>query len=120
MCILGNKWRLCLPKTKKKAQLSAHSTITYFIIGNISEYFAKYKRAYEKDQHKNFFRKRVILKKRWNAKISWNDAADICKNMNSYLPYFTNRDELNEFLILIKTSLHLPIMRAVFIGLGLK
>ena len=100
------------------SELPAQSNITYFIIGNISEYFAKHQRAMHKSK-KHFLAKKVIPKKRWNAKISWNDAAEICKSINAYLPHFTSRDDLDEFLMLIKTSMDLPIMKAVFIGLAL-
>ena len=93
---------------------STYLSSVYFIIGNIGKYFDGYDRIWIKMKNRNIEKSDLkVIHKR----ISWNDAAEICKSINAYLPHFTSRDELDEFLMLIKTSMDLPIMEAVFIGL---
>ena len=49
--------------------------------------------------------------------ISWNTAANLCRSVGAYLPYFTKRSELDELLHLMRQSPYIPILQAVYIGL---
>ncbi len=48
---------------------------------------------------------------------SWIEASKLCLQFGGYLPYFTNRDELQEFLALIKFAENLNVTEALYIGL---
>ena len=50
--------------------------------------------------------------------ISWEDASALCQHSNGYLPQFTSRDDLLEFVSLIKLSKYFPALEAVYIGLS--
>ena len=47
---------------------------------------------------------------------SWNSASLICKGTGGYLPVFTSRKELEEFITFLKTG-SLPMVEALYIGL---
>ena len=51
------------------------------------------------------------------TKMSWNEGSQLCKDIGGYLPYFTGREQLEEFVGFLKFSTNItPIMR-MFIGL---
>ena len=51
-------------------------------------------------------------------KYSWSTANTICtQDLGAELPYFKNRDELDEFTALLRKSAYIPFIEAVFIGL---
>jgi len=54
-----------------------------------------------------------------NYSLSWNRASMICRELGGHLPYFENREVLDEFLALIKFSDGLPLIHSLFIGLQL-
>ncbi len=47
--------------------------------------------------------------------VSWNDASRLCGSVGGFLPILIDKDELNQFLSLLKFSM--PPLQAVFIGL---
>ena len=49
--------------------------------------------------------------------LSWNDASDMCEHFGGYLPILRNKDEMEEFISLIKSTKGLPLIENVFIGL---
>ena len=50
---------------------------------------------------------------------SWVEADKLCRDAGGTLPYFFSRDELYEFLTLIKFTEKLDPLQAVYIGLTL-
>ena len=48
---------------------------------------------------------------------SWEQASELCRNAGAYLPSFTNREDLEEWLAWLKLSKDIPPIEAVFIGL---
>ena len=76
---------------------------TYFVLGNISEYF--HHRVWENKEKR---------------KISWKDADQKCRKINAHLPYFTSAADLDEFIAMVKSSFKFPIIEAIFIGLTFK
>ena len=48
---------------------------------------------------------------------SWTQASELCKKAGAYLPYFTNREDLEELLAMLKLSQDMPPIEAIFIGL---
>ena len=48
---------------------------------------------------------------------SWNDAANLCSSVGAHLPSFTSREELDDFIHLLRDSSDIPPLEAVFIGL---
>ena len=48
---------------------------------------------------------------------SWKQASELCRNADAYLPYFTNKEDLEELLALLKLSEDKPPIEALFIGL---
>ena len=49
--------------------------------------------------------------------LSWNDASDMCEHFGGYLPILRNKDEMEEFISLIKSTKGLPVIENVLIGL---
>ena len=49
--------------------------------------------------------------------LSWNEASDQCEYFGGYLPILRNKDEMEEFTSLIKSTKGLPPIENVFIGL---
>ena len=49
--------------------------------------------------------------------LSWNEASQLCKHLGGYLPILRNKDEMEEFTSLIKSTKGLPPIENVFIGL---
>ena len=62
----------------------------YFVIGNISNY-------------------QKVTK-------SWNQAAKLCHKIGWYLPFFTSKDKLDEFISLLRYSPHVPPIEAIYVG----
>ena len=50
---------------------------------------------------------------------SWKQASELCRNAGAYLPYFTNKEDLEELLALLKLSEDMPPIEALLIGLTL-
>ena len=48
---------------------------------------------------------------------SWKQASELCRNAGAYLPYFTNKEDLEELLALLKLSEDMFPIEALFIGL---
>ena len=51
--------------------------------------------------------------------LSWNEAAQLCKDTGGYLPYFTSRNELEQLIALMKFSKDIFPVEAIYIGLNL-
>ncbi len=51
-----------------------------------------------------------------NQLTSWAESSQMCRYAGGYLPSFTGREQLNEFVAFVKLS-DIPHMEAVFIGL---
>ena len=59
-----------------------------------------------------------VIFKFFSNKKSWTEASEICKNIGGYLPYFTSRQHLEEFLALYnKFNNDIPTIIEMFIGL---
>lgn len=63
--------------------------------------------------HEHFLDSRKASK----SLVSWKEAASICRHGSGFLPYFTNREELEELLALLKLSPYMPALLSIFIGL---
>ena len=50
-------------------------------------------------------------------KISWIEAANLCKHIGGYLPSFTSLQEQDELIAFLKLSRDIPAIEAVYIGL---
>ena len=50
-------------------------------------------------------------------RFSWSIAHSLCRDLGAELPYFKNRDELDEFAALLRKSNMVPFVEAIFIGL---
>ena len=61
-------------------------------------------------------RKSLVLQF-YNTKKSWNDASLLCKKIGGYLPYFTNRQDLEELFSLLMLSQNIPSIANMYIGL---
>ena len=48
--------------------------------------------------------------------VSWNEASAICKRVGGYLPILRNKDEIEKFTSLVKSTF-LPFIEIIFIGL---
>ena len=48
---------------------------------------------------------------------SWEESSQLCREAGGFLPSFTNRDDLQELLTLLKFSKDIPPLEAIFIGL---
>ena len=77
-----------------------HKQTTYFIIGYIKYFYSKF--------YITKFRK---------TKKSWNEASDICEEIGAHLPYFNSKDDLDEFMDILKQPYNVPLVEMVFIGL---
>ena len=66
----------------------------------------------------NTLKRNFIVFKFYQRK-NWNEASQICKDIGGYLPYFTNRLDLEELLSFLKLKLwkEIPIIYEIFIGL---
>ena len=51
-------------------------------------------------------------------KLSWEDAAELCeKRFGGYLPWFKDKESLDEILAFFKLSSDIPPIEAIYIGL---
>ena len=66
----------------------------YFVIGDITDHYNHHRET-----------------------RSWNEVAQLCQKIKGYLPSFTSRDELNDFIFLLRHSSYIPLMEGIFIGL---
>ena len=66
----------------------------YFVIGDITDYYNNHRET-----------------------KSWNEASQLCQKFKGYLPSFTSRDKLNDFIFMLRHSSHIPLMEGIFIGL---
>ena len=48
---------------------------------------------------------------------SWLMANEVCKNRGAELLYFMSRNELDEFISMLRQSDEMPFLEAIFIGL---
>ena len=88
---------------KFSALHASKSANSYYLIGNISRFY-----------HGSYY-----LPQDWELK-SWKNAAHLCSLVGAHLPVFSSRNELNEFIALLKYSNHIPPLEAVYIGLKFK
>ena len=51
--------------------------------------------------------------------ISWTNASKLCKEAGGYLPHFSDREELEELVALLKLSETIPPVEGLFLGLRL-
>ena len=58
-----------------------------------------------------------IFWKNYKTKLSWNQVSSHCQNSGGYLPYFTNRKDLDKLLIFLKVSNLQLLLGKIFIGL---
>ena len=56
--------------------------------------------------------------KKYMIRMSWITANNWCKTFAGHLPTFASIDRLNEFLALVKLSLHIPPLQRIFIGIS--
>ncbi len=59
---------------------------------------------------------RAVLKT--NTVVSWTEANTVCQSVQGTLPVLRSRDELFDFLFLLQSCRHTPVLRAVYIGLN--
>ena len=77
------------------------SKIKYMIFGKVRPFFQSTSSYSEKSN-----------------KYSWREADVTCRmRFSGDLPYFNNRNELDEFTAMLKKSARIPFIEAVFIGL---
>ena len=48
---------------------------------------------------------------------SWNGASALCRSNEAYLPYFYSREELEEFIAILKLSNSVPPLEGIYIGI---
>ena len=48
---------------------------------------------------------------------SWNGASALCRSYGMYLPYFYSREELEEFIAILKLSNSVPPLEGIYIGI---
>ena len=65
---------------------------------------------------KNGLRERIDIVESQKS-LSWEEASQLCRDARGYLPYFTSRDELEEFIAFIKLEKYGILVNALFIGL---
>ena len=53
----------------------------------------------------------------YEKSLSWEQASQLCRDAGGSLPYFTSRDELEEFIAFIKLEKYGILVNALFIGL---
>ena len=59
-----------------------------------------------------------LIKVKLNKRLkSWTQSSKICKNVGGVLPTYNSREELNEFVALIKLSPYLPPVDVVYVGI---
>ena len=99
-----SQWFKCQNLNKQCLYMSANHQVMrskkYAIVGDLSI-------------HSNL----ESLRRQRKNKISWNEASEICSNLGGYLPHFTSRDEMDEFIALLLKSDKLPFIEAIHIGL---
>ena len=99
-----SQWSKCKHVKKKCLFVSANHPIKqdkrYIVIGDL-----------------DIYRNLEHLQNQRKNKISWNEASEICNKLGGYLPHFTSRDELEEFIAMLLQSDKLPFVEAVHIGL---
>ena len=76
---------------------------TYYLIGDIYKF-------YHGDE---FLPQKFELK-------SWKEAAELCNSVGAHLPVLGSRNDLHEFISLLRYSNHIPPLEAVYIGLKYK
>ena len=64
-----------------------------------------------------FFDSRSLYSEK-NNKYSWIGAYTTCLRFRADLPYFNSRNELDEFIAMLRKSARIPFIEAVFIGLS--
>ncbi len=83
-------------------------------------------RNQHRDRYFILLEKKIIFKKRYttayrplsnNHLISWSQAHHLCISTGAFLPSFSSRKQMEEFLSFIKQGANLPPVEAVFIGL---
>ena len=50
-------------------------------------------------------------------KLSWIEASNLCKDAGGLLPYFTSRQDLDDLILILKSSRHGFLLEGLFIGL---
>ena len=88
--IAANRKLFCLNITKERK-------VKYIIAGNIDIHYTD--------------------EQTWDVRLSWKEASDICVKLGGILPQFFSRDELDEFIALLFSSLKMPIIEGIFLGL---
>ena len=54
-------------------------------------------------------------------KKSWNEASELCRRIDAYLPVFENREDLEELVAFIKLSGHsIPPVEGLYLGMKIK
>ena len=73
--------------------------------------------SFQKSQHPAVKRNYYFISHIKLEKISWIEAADLCKHIGGYLPCFTSLQEQDELIAFFKLSRDIPAIEAVYIGL---
>ena len=76
---------------------ASNSLNTYYLYGNISKFY-------------QYIPQHLELK-------SWENATEFCNSVGGHLPVFGSKNELDEFIALLRFSNHLPPLEAIYIGL---
>ena len=50
---------------------------------------------------------------------SWKDAAALCKSIGGYLPFFFSKEDLEEFIALLKLLSTFPPLEGVYLGINI-
>ena len=91
----------------------SYSSKTYFLLGNIPKFYYP-----NPDEIYDYFYYDILPEnKDERHTTSWMEADEICSSIGAHLPFFRSRNELSEFLALVKDVPDIPPLEAVYIGL---
>ena len=92
------RWLTCLNITLTYAN---QTEVNYILVGNLEAYI---------NQNVSFNLKKLPM--------SWNEASKTCRKIGGYLPYFSNKEEMDILIHLLSGSNKIPFMEALFIGIN--
>ena len=115
----------CLNHLKPKEshicfQMLSPSKLRYYVLFNFIEQIENPRGFFFKTLHEDcsHFRLNCNFNLSNPSKMTWRKMSQICKNMAGSLPHFTFKEELDDLLALLKLSVHVPPIHAMFIGLN--
>ena len=105
--ILG-EWRYCFGDSMRlltclniTLTYTSQTEVNYILVGNLEAYI---------NQNVSFNLKKLPM--------SWNEASKTCRKIGGYLPYFSNKEEMDILIHLLSESYKIPFMEALFIGIN--